>query len=366
MKEKIKKKTDEERARTHSRRITAAWLMEIIRHLYIAADALDGDTVKAAEQFWKTESMGFVSSDWKLDADINIKSAYYHLLFGQEGMEEYLKAFNIVPEPAHFSDEYNIIRPYLPDIAINAIMDLRDRRNERNDDDMSFVGMMILDDGVLAFGDTKGTRKFADGSMRCEEGRIVQKVFMYDGILLMTHGLNEVSFGNGVIRIEDYINDCMSRKVNIYDMMENLRKSVILKQIEEENKKKTREEDKTPAQYWFTYSKDGASLESFVVSRKKIISASIMTKEENIDNIPYITSRNPDYENSFRDFVDKLNSCGCRKIDNVKPRLQEWLETRIQEMDKKLEYHSVGLPLQIEFLKNDGSDENPDIITTRK
>ena len=37
------------------RRETASWLMEIIRHLYIAADALDGDTVKVTEQFWKAE-----------------------------------------------------------------------------------------------------------------------------------------------------------------------------------------------------------------------------------------------------------------------------------------------------------------------
>lgn len=344
-------KADEESARMHSRRIAASWLMEVIRHLYIAAEAMDRDTVKATECFWKTESMGMVSNDWKQDADINMNSAYYHMLFGREGMEEYLRTVSIVPEPEYFSDEYNIIRPYLPDIAVNAIMDLRSKRNERTDDEMSFVGMMILDDGVLAFGDTKGTRKFADGTMRCEEGRIVQKVFIYDGILLMTHGLNEVSFGNGVIRMEDYINDCMSRKVNIYDMMERLRESVILEQIEEENKKKTREEDKIPAQYWFTYSRDGASLESFIISRKERISASLMTKEENANCIPYITCRNADYDDAFRDFANKLNSEGYRKTDEVMPRLKAWLENRIHEMDERLEYNSVGLPLQLAVLK---------------
>ena len=89
-----------------------------------------------------------------------------------------------------------------------------------------------------------------------------------------------------------------------------------------------------------------------MIASDSIDQSTIIKKDTNDNDIQYIISKNPDHDDAFRDFVDKLNSCGCRKIDDVKPRLQEWLETRIREMDKRLEYNFVGLPLQIEILRN--------------
>lgn len=347
---KAAEKADEESAKMHSRRITASWLMEIIRHLYIAAYSLDGDTVANIEKYWRTEDMGVITSDWERDAEINLSDAYHHLLFGNPHMEQFLESVVIVPEPKHLFDNYDVIKTYLPDIAMDAIMDFRHRRDERTDSDMSFTGLMLLNDGILAFGDTKGTRKLADGTLKQEEGRIVQKVFQYENKLLTTHGLNEISFGHGIIRMEDYINDCTRRKVPLHDMIANLSESTILTQIEEENRSKNAK-DRIPAQYCFITSDGCNRIESIVVASDSIDQSTIIKKDTNNNDIQYIISRNPDYDDAFKAFVDELNCCGCRKIDDVKPRLQEWLETRIREMDKKLEYNSVGLPLQIEFLK---------------
>ncbi len=89
---------------------------------------------------------------------------------------------------------------------------------------MSFTGIVITDDAMIAFGDSKGTRKDAFGNMMQERGRQVRKVFRFDeNTLIAASGINEV-YDKNILRcvenvIEESIND---EHTDILMMLERL------------------------------------------------------------------------------------------------------------------------------------------------
>lgn len=72
---------------------------------------------------------------------------------------------------------------------------------------MSFVGIHNTNEGLIAFADSKATRKFNDG--HCEEdikrGKI-RKVFKNNKFICVTHGNNELFSSKNKMNIEDYFN----------------------------------------------------------------------------------------------------------------------------------------------------------------
>lgn len=79
--------------------------------------------------------------------------------------------------------------------------------------DMSFVGLHLVDDGIIGFADSKTTRVFDDGSMMedIKRGRI-KKVFKNSKFICVTHGNNELFSTSNQMNIEEYIQEEMKEK----------------------------------------------------------------------------------------------------------------------------------------------------------
>lgn len=74
------------------------------------------------------------------------------------------------------------------------------------DNSMSFVGMFAVEDGVIAFGDTRSTITNVFGVQHEEKGRVAKKVFEGKDFLLTTWGTNRFhSSPDQTITMEDFI-----------------------------------------------------------------------------------------------------------------------------------------------------------------
>lgn len=336
------------------KRETAQWIMEIVRHLLIAAYDIDGDVKNSTINFWMNEGLGFTCGQSDDEAREHIAEAYYRLHCEnrpggiEDIMENMSHIYNI--DAYHQEYDYSFIASYLPDEASHAIINKRKSKEieERKDDcNMSFVGMIELDDGILAFGDSKGTRVFSDSTRVQEKGRIVQKVFRYGDELLVTHGLNEVSFGGGIIRMEDYINECMYQGIPLSQTLYKLTESTILEGIEKENEGKPDDERQRAEYHFMTGRLDNKYIDIrlLTVTRENVFTVLKKKNRREVFSLADV------FKDDFESFVDYLEENGCTTIDTFCPRFQEWMEKETAKADEMLDYNSVGLPIQIEFLK---------------
>lgn len=87
---------------------------------------------------------------------------------------------------------------------------------------MSFVGMHIMQDGIIAFADSKATLSFETGR-RVEDYKRgpIQKIFKNNQFILATHGNNEIFSEEYKMNIENYINNKMANNVTYEDFIHN-------------------------------------------------------------------------------------------------------------------------------------------------
>lgn len=94
----------------------------------------------------------------------------------------------------------------------------------KDEDTMSFVGMAICDDGIVAFGDSKSSHIDVLGNY-CEDSTRgnIKKVFLSKGYVLTTcHANTFFNQNNALVKIEDYITETIKEFDSYYDFMENL------------------------------------------------------------------------------------------------------------------------------------------------
>ena len=85
---------------------------------------------------------------------------------------------------------------------------------------MSFVGMHIMRDGIIAFADSKATLSFKSGRKVEDIQRgPIQKIFKNNQFILVTHGNNEIFSEKNKMNIEDYINNKMIDNVSYEDFL---------------------------------------------------------------------------------------------------------------------------------------------------
>lgn len=331
------------------KRETAQWIMEIVRHLLIAAYDLDSDVKNSTINFWRAEGLGFTSGQSDDEAREHIAEAYYGLQCEnrpgsiEDIRDSTYKRYNI--EAPYNEYDYSFISSYLPDEVRHAIMSKKENKKavkRKDNHDMSFVGIMELDDGMLAFGDTKG-----DGTRVQEKGRIVQRAFRYGDELLVTHGLNEVSFGGGIIRMEDYINECMYQGIPLSQALYKLTESTILEGIEKENEGKPDDERQRAEYHFMTGRLDNEYIDIrlLTVTRENVFTVLKKKNRREVFSLADV------FKDDFENFVDYLEENGCTTIDTFCPRFQEWMEKETAKADEILEYNAVGLPLQIETMR---------------
>lgn len=337
---------------------TAMWALDIARHLMIAAASLDARTRWRLTIDESDMGTSQISDDER--ARENIADACYKMFcdIRPGSTEDFLRKssqYCNIGCSSHRKYDYPFIMRYLPEALIRDIIDRNKESNkskERQEDaSMSFTGVMLLDDCIMAFGDSKGTRVDASGNKYEETGRTVQKVFRYDECLLVTSGLNEVSFNDSTMRIEDYINDCISRHIPMHDMLNVLTSSGTLEEASRLNV------GDRIVPYGYQFIVGGFDL---------------------LHNAPYVTSIHVDadgvkerprkykqegriievhclvdlFHEAFLHLLYQLDSQHKTTYNAVRLVLESWMTEETAVADKILDYNSVGLPLQIEILRN--------------
>ena len=211
--------------------------------------------------------------------------------------------------------------------------------NHRKGDDMSFVGIVLTHDGVVAFGDSQSTRVFSDGTREVERGRTATKVFEYGDCLLVTHGLNEINIaGQDCTRMEDYIRKCRNVDMSFSEFLNSIRLSCSVQNDD--------------AKYEFIIAgkeKGRYYLESIAVSRLKIEFNERLYS--NKGNLPCSCCRIEHYTDDFDIFMDSIR----REQPNIKAeRLAEEIERLIEIESERLSimrcFNTVGKPIDIKML----------------
>lgn len=219
---------------------------------------------------------------------------------------------------------------------------------ERNDGSMSFAGIIMMKDGLLAFSDSKGTRMDKYGNRKEDTGRHVQKVFRYHSTLIVTHGTNEIRIkrNDDIISLEDYINDGIRQKKGIMTMLDEIGQSSSV-------------QDDGYAYHFIAggIMLDAYCIEDIVVEKKEDGNpVAIMGKlyQSKTDNRKYAYVNDTGTYPYTKDFFNVfLNSIMNRDIPvtKVSEELSSWMEEEINEIDRTAFYNIAGMPLQIEIIQ---------------
>jgi len=238
---------------------------------------------------------------------------------------------------------------YVPDgYTIEDIEKGKSISAERNDGSMSFAGIIMMKDGLLAFSDSKGTRMDKYGNRKEDTGRHVQKVFRYHGTLIVTHGINEIRMkrNDDIISLEDYINDGIRQKKGIMTMLDEIGQSSSV-------------QDDGYAYHFIIggIMLDAYCIEDIVVEKREDGNpVAIMGKlyQSKTDDRKYAYVSDTGTYPYTKDFFNVfLNGIMNRDISVTKAseELSSWMEEEINEIDRAAFYNIAGMPLQKEILQ---------------
>lgn len=219
---------------------------------------------------------------------------------------------------------------------------------EKNDGSMSFAGIIMMKDGLLAFSDSKGTRMDKYGNRKEDAGRHVQKVFRYHGTLIVTHGINEIRIkrNDNIISLEDYINDGIRQKKDIMTMLDEIGQSSSV-------------QDDGYAYHFIIggIMLDAYCIEDIVVEKKEDGNpVAIIGKlyQSRTDNRKYAYVNNtgayPYTKNFFNVFLNGIMNRDI-PVTKVSEELSSWMKEEINEIDRTAFYNIAGMPLQIEIIQ---------------
>lgn len=238
---------------------------------------------------------------------------------------------------------------YVPDgYTIDDIEKGKSISAERNDGSMSFAGIIMMKDGLLAFSDSKGTRMDRYGNRKEDAGRHVQKVFRYHGTLIVTHGINEIRIkrNDDIISLEDYINDDIRQKKDIMTMLDEIGQSSSV-------------QDDGYAYHFIVggIMLDAYCIEDIVVEKREDGNpVAIMGKlyQSKTDNRKYAyvndTGAYPYTRNFFNVFLNGIMNRDI-SVTKTSEELSSWMEEEINEIDRTAFYNIAGMPLQKEILQ---------------
>lgn len=201
---------------------------------------------------------------------------------------------------------------------------------ERNRKNMSFVGIVMTEKAIVAFGDSKSTVFDAFGNRLQERNRNAKKVFRIDDSTVMaTFGNNKISIGGSIVLIEDYIDDFLKTGADIQDMMED-----IVNHAKEHGEEYnfligTHRNGRTYAQH-FIVNGDGTTMKN----RKFLMP----------DKTSFFINSMPVYSEASRQPIEEIdrNADASAVID----RLRKILTHIILQADADFVYNPVGFPLQ--------------------
>lgn len=191
---------------------------------------------------------------------------------------------------------------------------------------MSFVGIFVCNDGILAFGDTKGTilNKYHDK----KRGEI-RKTFQNENFVLIT-------FGNNMIKdekIEDVLSKEIKRQCDLESTMKNIHNRIIGKSNLEYN--------------FVCYDKKSKNIVQYNIKDGYMASNTINNYFYSGHN-DYVSFMNILIAHNFQYKKDKKENIELLSVQELKKKINNILTFFIKTLDNSLEYNPVGLPLLFE------------------
>lgn len=208
--------------------------------------------------------------------------------------------------------------------------------------DMSFVGMHITNEGIIAFADSKASLLFEDGRVveDIKRGQ-VQKVFKNSNFILVTHGNNEVFSSKDKMNIEDYINNKMTDSMIYEDFINNFYEDVLNNKPEYND-----------GIYHFIIGTKNNNNQYCLYNVKIDIHEDINTEKFPMPQPIYqgfVVGGNQTYINTYQaqSFYHDINiNEYSSHIKNVVERI-----IQLENCFNKYKYNSVGLPVNIEIFQ---------------
>lgn len=205
---------------------------------------------------------------------------------------------------------------------------LVERDREREKEQMSFTGVVVCTDGIVAFGDSRSTLRDEFGTPR-KLNDTTRKVFRINDFIMTASGRNTIYVNGQDTTMEAFITENAERFRTPYDFIDMFSRTV------------------SPANgtYYFSFgirNNNETGIIAFDIMDGRI---TYMPKRTNIGAAFYDTI--PVYTKSFESNVH-LTDMTTEEASTV---IEDWMKHEIQYVDKHYDYNYVGLPLQIEILK---------------
>ncbi len=201
--------------------------------------------------------------------------------------------------------------------------------------EMSFTGMIVCTDGILAFGDSRSTsidifntpQKLNDDT---------KKVFSFNDFIMTESGRNVVElYGeeNSTIPLAKFVKERKERCRTPYDFIDIFMDEVI-----------------QSGPYYFTFGIK--SNDEYGVIVFEIINGSIAYHAKKKGLYANAHDTTAVYSREFDELVEKNKADGIRiNTDTAKKEIESLLTATIHFVDERYAYNVVGLPLQFAVLK---------------
>ena len=202
--------------------------------------------------------------------------------------------------------------------------------NNSEESNMSIVGIIECQDGVLGFGDTKGTLL---GKYHDIERGTIRKIFITNDFMIATYGNNKVGTENIEDLIEKEINDRFSNDRKT--IMENLKNKII---------------DNSDLDYNFIfYDKNQRQLfKHKIINKEPTVSREYGHSFGGADD--YIKLFNILFNHNFNYKKESGGRIRLMTVAETKEKINDILTYFIKTLDDTIEYNPVGLPLIFEEL----------------
>lgn len=237
----------------------------------------------------------------------------------------------------HNSYEEPLIKSYLMNTMI--VKEYKKFIQKGIRQDMSFVGIIVLENALLAFGDSRSTLVDGIGNRKIEEGRNVQKVFRINDdetCVFVTHGINKIKTKNkNIVNLEDFLNQSIENNKTMTEIIEGLTC----------NFEKNRKYYGDNSLYLTIGGKDdeGIFIRNIEISFNGVFFSHKERRGYSISSIDVYT---PWFKGKFSNEMMMM-----KNPEGIKKMIEEELESEIRRCDEEYFVNPVGLPLQFEIIK---------------
>lgn len=209
--------------------------------------------------------------------------------------------------------------------------------------DMSFVGMHIMKDGIIAFADSKATINH-ENSFKMEDVKRspIQKIFKNNKFILVTYGNNEIFSSKNKMNIEDYIVNNMTKDVSYEDFIKTFYQKV-----------KKNPPDYNDGIYYFIIGSKDEDGKYYLSNIKIDVNSDVVFKK---DEIPFPLVYKGYLVGGDKTYIDIYNLHKFYYDINIKEysqHIKDVIEKIIQLENcfHEYKYNPVGLPVNVKIFQ---------------